>query len=231
MSTERKIAYVYSDEFIHYCNQLPKVKQRASLVHSLIEAYGLLNLNNISIVQPEAATFKELAKFHSKDYITCLQKADDCDEHDVEESLEEFGIGYDCPAFEDFYKCLTMVAGGTLKAVECLDNKSHSIAINWCGGWHHAHRVVKEVNSYFQPDAIVCQCGVDGLAGDPMNSFNLTQYGLGASVHYISSLEKPLLLLGGGGYNFPNAARCWTYITAMVLGKKLPEDIPDHEVQ
>jgi hypothetical protein len=28
MSTERKIAYVYSDEFIHYCNQLPKVKQR-----------------------------------------------------------------------------------------------------------------------------------------------------------------------------------------------------------
>jgi acetoin utilization deacetylase AcuC-like enzyme len=48
--------------------------------------------------------------------------------------------GYDCPAFEDFYKCLTMVAGGTLKAVECLDNKSHSIAINWCGGWHHAHR-------------------------------------------------------------------------------------------
>jgi acetoin utilization deacetylase AcuC-like enzyme len=58
--------------------------------------------------------------------------------------------------------------------------------------------VVKEVNNYFQPDAIVCQCGVDGLAGDPMNSFNLTQYGLAACVHYISSLEKPLLLLGGG---------------------------------
>ena len=59
-------------------------------------------------------------------------------------------------------------------------------------------RVVKEVNNYFQPDAIVCQCGVDGLAGDPMNSFNLTQYGLGACAHYISLLEKPLLLLGGG---------------------------------
>ena len=48
--------------------------------------------------------------------------------------------GYDCPAFEDFYKCLTMVAGGTLYAVECLNNMSHSIAINWSGGWHHAHR-------------------------------------------------------------------------------------------
>ena len=51
------------------------------------------NIQISSIVQPEAATFKDLAKFHSKDYITCLQKADDCDEDDVEESLEEFGIG------------------------------------------------------------------------------------------------------------------------------------------
>ena len=33
-----------------------------------------------------------------------------------------------------------------------------------------------------------------------------------------------------GGYNFPNAARCWTYITATVLGKKLPKTIPEHEV-
>lgn len=59
-------------------------------------------------------------------------------------------------------------------------------------------RVVNKVNKYFQPDAVVCQCGVDGLAGDPMNSFNLTQFGLAASVHCITSLEKPLLLLGGG---------------------------------
>jgi acetoin utilization deacetylase AcuC-like enzyme len=47
---------------------------------------------------------------------------------------------YDCAPFEDLYKCVTMVAGGTLKAVECLNNMSHSVAINWSGGWHHAHR-------------------------------------------------------------------------------------------
>ncbi|XP_028409691.1 histone deacetylase 8-like [Dendronephthya gigantea] len=330
MSAENKIAYIHSDLFLTYCNKLPKVKQRASIVHSLIEAYGLLKLENISIVEPEAATVHDLTRFHSKDYVTCLQKASECcDDSEMEDDFEAYGIGFDCPSFEDFYDCLSNIAGGTLKAAQCLNNKSHSIAINWAGGWHHAHRdeaagfcyvndivlgilklkerfpkvlyidldlhhgdgvqeaffhtpsvftlsfhkyaagffpgtgscfevgegkgkhhtlniplldgindklfaeivklVVKDVNSYFQPDAIVCQCGVDGLAGDPMNSFNLTQYGLAACVHYISSLQRPLLLLGGGGYNFPNAARCWTYITAMLLNRKLPSNIPEHE--
>lgn len=33
-----------------------------------------------------------------------------------------------------------------------------------------------------------------------------------------------------GGYNHANTARCWAYLTAIVLGKKLPSDIPDHKV-
>ena len=44
-------------------------------------------------MQPQAATFKDLVKFHSKDYITCLQKTEDCSHEDVEENREEFGIG------------------------------------------------------------------------------------------------------------------------------------------
>lgn len=34
-----------------------------------------------------------------------------------------------------------------------------------------------------------------------------------------------------GGYNLANTARCWTYLTASVLGKTLSSEIPDHEVQ
>lgn len=329
MAGMRKVAYIHSEEFIAQCGRLPKYKKRASLVHSLIEAYGLLNLNNISIVEPLPATAKDLARFHSGDYVKCLQKAD-CDEDDDNsiEYLLKFGLGYDCPAFDGIYECLSMVAGGTLKAAECLKNESHSIAINWSGGWHHAHRdeasgfcyvndivlgilklkerfprilyidldlhhgdgvqeaffytssvftvsfhkytsgffpgtgscfevgegkgkhhnlniplldgindklftqlvknVVDEVLNVFTPEAIVCQCGVDALAGDPMNCFNLTHQGLGECVNHLTTLHLPLLLLGGGGYNFPNAARCWTYLTAMVLGKSLPNDIPEH---
>lgn len=27
-----------------------------------------------------------------------------------------------------------------------------------------------------------------------------------------------------------NTARCWSYLTGLVLGQKLPSEIPDHEV-
>ncbi|MED6266072.1 Histone deacetylase 8, partial [Characodon lateralis] len=41
-SIKRRVAYVYSLEYIETCDTLSKVPNRASMVHSLIEAYGLL---------------------------------------------------------------------------------------------------------------------------------------------------------------------------------------------
>lgn len=44
--------------------------------------------------------------------------------------------------------------------------------------------------------------------------------------------------MGGGGYNHPNTARCWTSITALCIKESLengidtfdlPEDIPEHQ--
>ena len=35
----------------------------------------------------------------------------------------------------------------------------------------------------------------------------------------------PTLLLGGGGYNHANTAKCWTLLTAAVLGRDLSDDI------
>lgn len=55
-----------------------------------------------------------------------------------------------------------------------------------------------KVRSKYKPDAIVCQCGVDTLAGDPMASFNLTQFGVGRCVKNLLSWGIPTLLLGGG---------------------------------
>lgn len=48
----------------------------------------------ISIVEPLPATAKDLARFHSGDYVKCLQKAD-CDEDDDNsiEYLLKFGLG------------------------------------------------------------------------------------------------------------------------------------------
>ena len=86
-----------------------------------------------------------------------------------------------------------------------------------------------DIMSKFQPEVIVCQCGADGLTGDPMGAFNLTSNGMVSCVEEICSKHLPVMILGGGGYNVPNTARCWTEIVAGILGKHLNEDIPEHD--
>jgi len=90
-------------------------------------------------------------------------------------------------------------------------------------------RVMKMVKTAFPCEALVVQCGADGLAEDPMASFNLTHIGLAKCVCYLLAWRLPTLLLGGGGYNFANTAKAWTFLTGLAAGKKLPTDIPEHE--
>jgi len=47
---------------------------------------------------------------------------------------------FDCPLFDDLYDCVRHVAGGSLTAANCIISDTADIAINWCGGWHHAKR-------------------------------------------------------------------------------------------
>lgn len=82
-----------------------------------------------------------------------------------------------------------------------------------------------------RPDAIVLQCGVDGCAGDPVGDWNLTSRGFAACAamvrNYLPRFGCKLLVLGGGGYNPFNVARCWTAVTAALTGASLPATIPD----
>lgn len=323
------IGYVYSADLIAAIDKFPKIPLRASMVHSLIDAYGLLD--KLSLIIPHKATFDELEKFHCRKYLDCLQKNSSADRDDdcVNSEDEEFGLLYDCFAFPDMFDICAWSAGGSLDAAIFLISGSGQVALNWCGGWHHAKRseasgfcyindvvlailklrehfdrvlyidldlhhgdgvqdafsssnkvmtvsfhkystgffpctgavtdvgigkgkyftvnvplkngvddnlfarifddVIDCVQTVFAPLAIVCQCGADGLVGDPMMSFNLTPRVFGFCIQKLIQVNKPLLLLGGGGYLNANVARCWTYITAQILGVALPESIPDHE--
>ena len=60
-------------------------------------------------------------------------------------------------------------------------------------------RVMTSVHESYNPEVIVCQCGTDGLAGDPMSSFNLTQTAYCHCLYFLLQWKLPLLLLGGGG--------------------------------
>ncbi|POY75128.1 hypothetical protein BMF94_1758 [Rhodotorula taiwanensis] len=91
---------------------------------------------------------------------------------------------------------------------------------------------IVKVASAYDADAIVLQLGVDGLAGDPCKEWNLSLSALGFALERVLSWNKRTLLLGGGGYDSPNAARAWTYLTSIAVGRPLaldaaiPADLP-----
>lgn len=77
----------------------------------------------------------------------------------------------------------------------------------------------------FRPEAVVLQCGADSLSGDPISGpfggFNLTLKGHGECVNFFKQRNVPLILLGGGGYDPENVARCWAYETSLAVGKEI----------
>ncbi|XP_072732848.1 histone deacetylase 8 isoform X5 [Ciconia boyciana] len=318
--------YVYSPEYVALCDSLCKVPKRASMVHSLIEAYSLLD--QMKIIKPKVASMEEMASFHTDAYLQHLQKVSEEGDDDHPESVE-YGLGYDCPATEGIFEYAAAVGGATITAAQCLLDGKCKVAINWPGGWHHAKKdeasgfcylndavlgilrlrqkfdrvlyidldlhhgdgvedafsftskvmtvslhkfspgffpgtgdvtdvglgkgryysvnvpiqdgiqdekyyqicetVLKEVYAAFNPDAVVLQLGADTIAGDPMCSFNMTPEGVGKCLKYVLQWQLATLILGGGGYNLANTARCWTYLTGVILGRTLSSEIPDHE--
>ncbi|GAA5945080.1 uncharacterized protein JCM15063_001653 [Sporobolomyces koalae] len=82
-------------------------------------------------------------------------------------------------------------------------------------------QVIENVKTSFAPDAIVVQCGLDGLNGDPCKEWNLSLSDYSNCIASVLAWNLPTLLLGGGGYNSPNAARTWTHLTSLCLGRPL----------
>lgn len=90
----------------------------------------------------------------------------------------------------------------------------------------------------YDPSAIVLQCGTDSLSGDKLGCLNLSMRGIliflppykkgshfisghANCVKFVKSFNKPLLLLGGGGYTMRNVSRAWAYETGLAAGVEL----------
>eukprot|EP00172_Hildenbrandia_rubra_P001536 Plantae.Rhodophyta-Hildenbrandia_rubra.ctg20996.p1 GENE.Plantae.Rhodophyta-Hildenbrandia_rubra.ctg20996~~Plantae.Rhodophyta-Hildenbrandia_rubra.ctg20996.p1 ORF type:complete len:648 (+),score=110.16 Plantae.Rhodophyta-Hildenbrandia_rubra.ctg20996:133-1944(+) len=89
--------------------------------------------------------------------------------------------------------------------------------------------VMTRVMEWYQPGAVLLQCGADSLAGDRLGCFNLSLRGHGQCVDFFKKYDVPLLLLGGGGYTIRNVSRCWAYETSRVLNIDLPDQLPHHD--
>ncbi|PRP77915.1 putative histone deacetylase 1-A [Planoprotostelium fungivorum] len=92
----------------------------------------------------------------------------------------------------------------------------------------HITKVSSSVLKHFDPHAVVVQCGADCLSFDPLGGFNLNIHDVAHCVSVLRSWCLPLIILGGGGYNNSNTARCWANLTAKMVDITLDNDIPTH---
>ncbi|KAJ2035012.1 histone deacetylase [Coemansia sp. S3946] len=86
--------------------------------------------------------------------------------------------------------------------------------------------VVRGIMEWYQPNAVVLQCGTDSLAGDKLGTFNLSMEGHAECVRFVKDFNLPTLVLGGGGYTIRNVSRVWAYETGILVGTEMDRKLP-----
>ena len=79
----------------------------------------------------------------------------------------------------------------------------------------------------FDPDAIFLQMGTDPHVADPLAHVALSAQGWLTAVLDVIGLGKPIVAVGGGGYNMTTVPRMWTLAIAALLGVTLPDATPE----
>lgn len=92
---------------------------------------------------------------------------------------------------------------------------------------------VERIRAAWEPDYVVLQLGVDGLAHDPIGQVGgwgtAGAGGVAWAVRQVLRWGVPAAVLGGGGYEHANTARAWATATGVIVGAELPPatDVPD----
>jgi acetoin utilization protein AcuC len=93
----------------------------------------------------------------------------------------------------------------------------------WLGAWRGSALPILRA---FDPGAILLQTGADAHIADPLAHLCLTAQGWLEAVKDVQSLEKPIVCVGGGGYNMTTAPRMWTLAVGTLAGLDLPDEVP-----
>ncbi|WEW58991.1 histone deacetylase [Emydomyces testavorans] len=124
----------------HFGSNHPMKPWRLTLTKQLVLAYGMHHAMDLYLSR--AATYEEMAEFHTTDYLEFLNQVMPADmESDAQaDTLARFNFGDDCPVFDGLFNYCSLYAGATLDAARKLCNNQSEIAINWSGGLHHAKK-------------------------------------------------------------------------------------------
>jgi acetoin utilization protein AcuC len=126
----------------------PLAPVRLKLTMELAQAFGLRELEGVSVVVPAAATTAELEFVHDPTYISLVQLASDpsrmsAGDPDSRDSTERVllmhGLGTaDDPVFAGMHDAAAMVAGATLAAAQAVWTQAAQHGASIAGGLHHA---------------------------------------------------------------------------------------------
>ena len=133
-------AFLYTDAYLDYDYgpTHPLRIIRLKLTYGLIKSYGLLDLPSVQFIPTIKAEEKDLAAFHSEEYLNILKQAN---EGYPMEDAYFYGLGPgDNPIFPGLFNLSLLLTGATLQAVDFVADGKGEIAFNIAGGLHHAMR-------------------------------------------------------------------------------------------
>ncbi len=131
MKLLKMIYLYYSDRFSEYDfgPHHPLRSVRLTLTYGLMEDYGLLDGEDVRIVEPPLASDEDLLSVHTPEYLEAVRS---------ERPNVLFGLGTsDNPVFDGIYDASRLVAGGSIDAARRIVEEDCS-AFNFAGGLHHA---------------------------------------------------------------------------------------------
>jgi acetoin utilization protein AcuC len=94
-------------------------------------------------------------------------------------------------------------------------------------------QVIEPIVRAYDADFLVFQVGADAHWQDPLAHLELTSQGWMGLFKRLIALagDKPFVVLGGGGYTIETAARLWTMVQAELVGRTLPNEVPEQIAQ
>jgi acetoin utilization protein AcuC len=135
-----KTSFIYTDAYLDYDYgpAHPLRISRLKLTYDLIKGYGLLDLPSVEFIPTIKAEEKDLAVFHSEEYLNILRQANEG--HFMGDAYL-YGLGPgDNPIFPGLLDWSLLVTGATLQAIDFVLNGKGEVAFNIAGGLHHAMR-------------------------------------------------------------------------------------------
>jgi acetoin utilization protein AcuC len=79
----------------------------------------------------------------------------------------------------------------------------------------------------FDPEYVILQVGADAHFADPLTHLGLTSRGWLGLAQSVIALGKPVIALGGGGYNLGTVVRLWTLLYGALSRQALSADLHD----